>query len=150
MFGFFFVGTVAATGYMVTGGMAAVEVDTADTDLNLWVPVRLVDLGLLIGRVALPAIPEEEWRHELDDLPADLSWKEIRPMLHDFAREVGDIPEGDLVTVRTENELVNISQKRGRFRIDVDTPDTKVKITLPKRAVERIAHKSLRLANAAM
>jgi hypothetical protein len=123
------VGAVATAGYVATGGIASVQVDTPDVDLSIPVPLRLVDLGLGIARLA-GAEPElVEARRHLE---------QARPFLHDLADEIGRIPEGQLVTVRTADEWVSVEQRDGRFRIDVEAPDAKVHVSVPKRSAKRL------------
>lgn len=140
-------GTGAAVlgGYLVTGGIASVKVRTPDTNLSLPVPLRLVDMGLGVASVAgREAQIGRELRHELRDVEA---FEEVRPALHSLIDEIGSLPSGELVRVRTANESVVIEQRLGRIRIDVDAPDTEVSVTVPKRAVERIGHRVLRLVD---
>jgi hypothetical protein len=125
------VGTVATAGYVVSGGVARVAVDTPDVDLTIPVPLRLLDLGLGIARLAGADQELAEAREQLDQL---------RPFLRDLADEVGRIPEGKLVTVRTGSEWVSIEQRGGRFHIDVEAPDANVHVSVPRRAASRLLH----------
>jgi hypothetical protein len=125
------VGTVATAGYVVSGGVASVNVDTPDVDLTIPVPLRLVDLGLAIAHLAGADQELAEAREHLD---------RARPYLRDLAAEIGRIPEGKLVTVRTEHEWVSVEQRGGRFRIDVETPDANVHVSVPRRAASRLLH----------
>lgn len=123
------VGTVGAAGYVATGGVASVQVDTPDVDLTIPVPLRLVDLGLAIAHWAGADQEIAEAREHLD---------EVRPFLRDLADEIGRIPEGQLVTVRTEDEWVSVAQRKGRFQIEVEAPDAKVHVSVPRRATKRL------------
>ncbi|HVS64183.1 MAG TPA: hypothetical protein VMT85_11850 [Thermoanaerobaculia bacterium] len=125
------VGTVATAGYVATGGVASVQVDTPDVDLSIPVPLRLVDLGLAIAHWAGAERELAEAREHLE---------QVRPFLHDLADEIGRIPDGQLVTVRTETEWVSVEQRDGRFRIDVEAPDAKVHVSVPQRATKRLLH----------
>jgi hypothetical protein len=125
------VGTVGAAGYVATGGVASVQVDTPDVDLTIPVPLRLLDLGLGIAHLAGAEQEIAEAREHLD---------QVRPFLRDLADEIGRIPEGQLVTVRTEDEWVSIAQRGGRFHIEVEAPDAKVHVSVPKRATKRLLH----------
>jgi hypothetical protein len=136
-------GAIAAGAYLYSGGVASVQVDTPDVDLSLPVPLRLVDLGLGIAESASPSSSEDfASRLELPrSLFAQTEVEEWRPLLRRLADEMGSMPEGELVRVTTGREEVVISQRGGRFRVDVDAPDAQVHVSLPRRAAARILDK---------
>jgi hypothetical protein len=136
-------GAVAAGAYLYSGGVASVRVDTPDVDLSLPVPLRLVDLGLGLAGTAGPATSNDfASRLELPrSLFAETEIEEWRPLVRQLADELGSMPEGELVRVTTGSEEVVISQRGGRFRIDVDTPDAQVHVSVPRRAAARILDK---------
>ena len=72
---------------------------------------------------------------------AEAEAEEWRPLVRQLADELGSMPEGELVRVTTGEEVVLISQRGGRFRIDVDAPDAEVHISLPRRSAARILDK---------
>ncbi|HVS16783.1 MAG TPA: hypothetical protein VMV46_22960 [Thermoanaerobaculia bacterium] len=125
------VGAVATAGYVVSGGVASVAVDTPDVDLKIPVPLRLVDLGLGVARLAGVDQEIAEARAQLEP---------VRPILRDLAHEIGRIPEGKLVTVETETEWVSIEQRGGRFHVEVEAPDARVHVSVPRRAASRLLH----------
>ncbi|REJ83962.1 MAG: hypothetical protein DWQ36_22370 [Acidobacteria bacterium] len=130
------VGTLTIVGYLFTGGVASVQVENPDTDLYIPVPLRLVDLAFGVADWAAPEQELEQAREELG---------EYAPLLRDLAREIGDIPEGELLRVQDPHQQVVIAQRRGHFHIQVDAPDNHVRVTVPRRAAERLIDKSVRL-----
>ena len=138
---FFCIGTVAAVGYMVSGGIAHVTVDTQDTDLSIPVPMRILDLGMGVASVAVPASELAEVKSELN---AELG--DYRPVLEEIAGQLRDFPEGELVRVVTQNEEIVVAHTGGKFRVEVTGPDTHVKVAVPRRAMSRLARKTLAFA----
>jgi hypothetical protein len=136
-------GAVAAGAYLYSGGVASVRVDTPDVDLAIPVPLRLVDLGLGLAGAAAPAASGDfASRLELPrSLFAQTEVEEWRPLLRQLADEIHSMPEGELVRVTTGREEVVISQRGGRFRVDVDAPDAQVHVSVPRRAAARILDK---------
>lgn len=130
-------GVVAVAGYLFSGGVAAVEVDTPEVDLNIPVPLRLFDLGLGVAGFAAPDDELRQVRSELEP------WQ---PLLYDLADEIHRLPEGEIVRVKTDSELVLITHEKGRIGIEVDSEDAHIKVSAPRHAIGRIFNKSVRLA----
>ena len=134
--------TVAAAGYLFSGGIATVSVDTPDTNLSIPVPLRVVDIGLGAAELAIPESELEAVKAELDELES-LDLKELRPLFREITREVATFPEGEIVRVEGHgNETVLIEQRNGRFIIEVQGPDTHIRVSAPRRAMGRILKKS--------
>lgn len=131
-------GTVAAAGYVVSGGIANVAVDTPDADFSIPVPMRVIDLGLGVAEFA---IPDSELREVQADLNRELA--DYQPVLEEIAGQLRDFPEGQLVRVRTGSEEVTVEHTRGKFRVHVIGPDTDIRIAIPRRAMSRLAQKTL-------
>jgi len=136
----FCVASVALVGYVVSGGIATVSVDTKGADFSIPVPMRILDLGL---GVAGMTVPVSELRATQAELQTHL--REYRPVLEEIADQLHHFPEGELVRVVTENELVVVRHTRGKFRVEVVTPDAHVKVTVPRRAMSRLVRKTLAL-----
>ena len=137
--------TVAAAGYLFSGGIATVSVDTPDTDLSIPVPLRVVDIGLGAAEMAIPETELNAVKAELDELES-LDLDELKPLFREITREVATFPEGEIVRVQGHgDETVVIEQRRGRFIIEVEGPDTHVKVSAPRRAMGRILKKSFGL-----
>lgn len=130
------IGTIGIVGYLFTGGVASVQVETADTDLYIPVPLRLADLALSVASVAAPAEELAMARQEAS---------EYTPLLRELAEEISRLPEGELLRVRSDDQNVVIAQRRGHFNVQVDSPDTHVRVTVPRRAAGRLLDKSVRL-----
>lgn len=134
-------GTTVATGvYLVSGGIAHVEVETDDVDLNLPLPTRLADIGLMVARVCVPAEERQRWHREMEASfeGSSMDFSDFSPMVEDLGRQLHALPEGDYVTVDTGSEHVRIGKRRGQFEVFVDAPDTRVRVRFPSRAARRL------------
>jgi hypothetical protein len=123
--------SLAAAVYLLSGGLAVVSVETPELDLTVPVPVRIVDIGLDVAGLAMPAADRRALAAEL---PADL-----RLDLGELARELGRSTDGTLVDVRTPEESVIVRKDGGRMRVEVDAPDARVRVSMPTRGLERMA-----------
>lgn len=122
---------VTTLAYLFTGGLAMVSVETPEVDLTFPLPVRLVDIGLDVASLAMPASE----RHALaEELPTDL-----RLDLAELARELRRSADGVLVDVETATESVKVRKAGDSLRIEVDAPDARVRVALPTRGLERVA-----------
>jgi hypothetical protein len=136
----FGVASVALVGYVVSGGIATVSVDTNGADFSVPVPMRNLDLGLGVAGMTVPA---SELRATQAELQTQL--RESRPVLEEIADQLHHFPEGELIRVVTENELVVVRHTRGKFHVEVITPDAHVKVAVPRRAMSRLVRKTLAL-----
>ena len=136
----FGVASVGLVGYVVSGGIATVSVDTNETDVSIPVPMRLLDLGLSVAGMTVPASELRATQAELYE-----ALHQYHPVLEEIADQLHDFPEGELVRVVTEHELVVVRHSDGKFRVEVIAPDTHVKVTVPRRAMSRLVRKTLAL-----
>ena len=122
---------VVGTGaYIYSGGIAVCEVDTPEVSLTVPVPMRLADIGLSVARFAMP--PEELRRVRKEAAP-------FRPMIEALLSGIADIPDGTtLVSVETPTETVHFGRHGSDMRIDVDTIDAEVHVTIPARSIRRL------------
>ena len=79
-FAVFCVATMTLIGYVVSGGIASVSVDTSETDFSIPVPMRLFDLGLSVAEMTVPA---SELRAAQAELHRELG--EFLPVLVEIA-----------------------------------------------------------------
>ncbi len=133
--------TVAAATYVVSGGIANVSVDTPDADFSIPVPMRVLDLGMGVAEMA---IPDSELRAVQADLNEELG--DYRPVLEEIAGQLRNFPEGELVRVKTDSEEVVVKHTAGKFRVHVIGPDTDIRIAVPRKAMNRLAKKTLAFA----
>jgi hypothetical protein len=132
-FAMVFVGTgVALATTVMTTGLVTVSVAEGGpdgTDVFVPVPAIALDLGLGIAALAMP--PEERERLRAEVAP-------YAPALREIADELEEMPDATLVEVVTDRESVRV-EKRGRsFRIDVDSPDGQVHVTLPAATLSKV------------
>ena len=136
----FCMATVGLVGYVATGGIATVSVDTNAADFSIPVPMRLFDLGLSVAGIIVPASALRAAQAEFHE-----TLHEYRPVLEDIADQLYDFPEGELVRVVTDNERVVVRHTDGKFRVEVLAPDTHIKVAVPRRAMSRLVRKALEL-----
>ena len=136
----FCVASVGLIGDVVSGGIATVSVDTNETDFAIPVPMRILDLGLAVAGMTMPA---SELRAAQAELHEEL--REYRPVLEEIADQLHHFPEGELVRVVTEHEQVVVRHTGGKFRVEVLGPGRHITVAVPRRAMSRLVRKTLDL-----
>lgn len=120
--------TVAAT------GMVTVQVDSDDPGTpDLWIPMPalVLDLGLGIAEIAMPADERAALRAEM---------AEVTPYLRTLGRELIAMPDATLVSVESDREQVSIVKRGRNFHIDVQDDDgTSVRVSVPARSIGSLA-----------
>ena len=140
-FAVFCVATLTVVGYVVSGGIANVSVDTGETDFSIPVPMRIFDLGLGVAGLT---VPSGELRAAQAELHRELG--QYLPVLEEIADQLHHFPDGVLVRVVTEHELLVVRHAGGKFHVDVVAPDAHVTVAVPDRAMSRLARKTLAFA----
>lgn len=117
---FVLAGTVAATGTVM------VEVHDRAEGMHLWIPVPalLLDIALFAAPLVMPEDALDEARAELAPYADGLEA---------FVEALEDMPSGVLVEVDSPTEHVRVSKDGGKLRIDVDSPDAEVHVSVPVR-----------------
>lgn len=130
----FFAGTgIALAATVMTSGVVTVRVDQAEADgvdLYLPVPAALIDLGLGIARIAIPA--EEIARVRADVAP-------YQPMLRTLAEELESCPDAVLVDMVSDHESVQVTKKNRTFLVEIDAEDAHVRVAFPDRTIAKVA-----------
>ncbi len=127
----FFTSIVGAGAYLVTGGIMVCDVETPEVNLTIPVPTRLADMAFLVARVALPDEDREEIRREIGS---------FLPFIDELVGGLADIDNGTtLVSVETGQETVLIEKRLGKFLIDVDAEDAKIRVSIPARSLRRLS-----------
>jgi hypothetical protein len=140
-------GGAAGTVWMVSGGIAMVSVDTEEVDFFLPIPTRIVDLGLDATELALPVEERRQFQEQLHrDLEMAFDDDQLAETLHDVVHALRDMPAGEYVHVRSDTEEVKVGKRRGKLYVRVDTPDAKVRVSVPARAASRIGERTLAMA----
>jgi hypothetical protein len=117
--------TVAAT------GVVSVKVHENSADgANLYIPVPalLFDLAVLAAPVVIP-------ERELADIRREIA--PFRQGLKAFAEELENMPSGVLVEVQNGDEQVKITKEWRTLRIEVQSDDADVSISVPVRFLSR-------------
>jgi hypothetical protein len=123
--------TLAAT--VAAGGLVTVQVEEAGPGggrLLVPVPAALLDLGLGVAALAIPA-------GELRQLRAEAA--PFQPALAAIARGIEECPDAVLVEVVTDRESVRVTKRGATLVIDVDAEDGEVRVALPARTLTRVA-----------
>ena len=127
---------VLIAGVYIYGGVATVSVveRTEGVSISLPIPMALVHAAVATTEVFfLDEI--------LDEIEIETGgrFSEWGPAVLGILEVLEDVPNGTLfVAVEDGDESVRVSKTRGKFRIEVDSPDVTVKIALPVRSVRRI------------
>ncbi len=140
-------GGAAGTVWLVSGGIAMVSVDTEEVDFFVPIPTRFVDLGLDATELALPVEERRRFQQELHrELERAFEDDDLAETLHDVMHALREMPAGDYVHVRSATEEVKVGKRRGKLYVRVDTPDAKVRVSMPARAASRIGDRALAMA----
>jgi hypothetical protein len=123
---------VAAT--VVTSGVATVQIhdDGPDgVDLYLPMPAALLDLGLAVATVAMPA-------DELAQIRAETA--EFAPTVRALADELERMPDAVLVSVVTDDESVQVEKRGHHFHVSVDgSQGERIRVSLPAKSIGKVA-----------
>lgn len=129
-----FLGTgVALAATVMSTGMVTVSVqEDGPQGHRIFVPVPalVLDLGLGIAMLAMPAEELERIREEA---------RPFAPALGSIARELERCPDATLVEVESDRESVRVVKRGGTFVVDVDAEDGQVRVALPARSLTRVA-----------
>jgi hypothetical protein len=127
---------VLIAGVYFYGGVATVSVvdRTEGVNLHLPIPMALIQAAAATSHVFY-----------LDDLIDDIEietggrFKEWGPTALAVVQELGDVPNGTtLVSVQDGDQHVRVAKEHGKFRVEVDSPDVTVRVSVPVRSVERL------------
>ncbi len=128
--------TVLIAGVYFLGGVATVEIAERSEGMNLSfpVPMALIHAATATGQVFF-----------LDELIEEIEietggrFSEYGPAVLGILEVLDDVPNGTVfVSVEDDEESVRISKERGKFRVQVDSPEIFVKVAVPTRSVKRI------------
>lgn len=129
-----FVGTgVALAATVMASGVVTVDVrETGPGGRRVVVPVpaAILDLGLGVATLAIPAA-------ELRQLRAEAA--PFQPALAALARGIEECPDATLVEVVTDRESVRVVKRGSTLVVDVDAEDGQVRLALPARTLTRVA-----------
>lgn len=117
---------------VVTSGVVTVQVDEGGpdgTDLYLPMPAALVDFGLGVAALAMPADEMARMRREMEP---------YAPTIQGLADELERMPDAVLVEVTSDRDHVTVEKRGGHFVIDVDSDDAQVHVTVPARTISRV------------
>lgn len=129
-----FLGTgVALAATVAATGIVTVQVEERGPEgvrLLVPVPAALLDLGLGVATLAVPA-------DELRQLRAEAA--PFQPAIEAIARGIEECPDATLVEVVTDRESVRVTKRGNTLVIDVDAEDAEVRVALPARTLTRVA-----------
>ena len=121
---FVFGATIALTGFVT------VEVHDRNEGVNLYIPFPaiLIDLALFAAPMVVPDDALDDARREIAP---------YQDAIESFVEELEDIPSGVLVEFESDEEHVQVSKSWGSFKVDVQSPDTDVKVKVPARLMSK-------------
>ncbi len=120
--------------WFLGAGSLQVQVDSPDSpNLSFRVPLAFVQAGVM----AIPNRVFAEVRHELDDELGE-GWS---PSFERICDALVDSPDGLFVQVRSDDERIDISKKRGSFHILVEDGDETVRVKVPIKAIRMLGRK---------
>lgn len=123
---------VAAT--VVTSGVATVQIHEEGPDgfdLYLPMPAALLDLGLAVATVAIPA-------EELAQIRSETA--EVAPTVRALAHELEAMPDAVLVSVVSDRESVEVAKRGQYFHVSVDgSQGERIRVSLPARSIGKVA-----------
>ncbi len=122
---------VALAAVVLGSGVVMVKVHDKSPDgihLTAPVPAALVDLGLALVPLAPIAADLGAVRSEIEP------WG---PALEALADELARCPDATLVEVEDRGERVRVSKRGGKLRVEVESRDADVQVSVPVRLVVR-------------
>lgn len=121
---------LVATAIAATGTVTVRVQDHSPSGMNLIIPVPAL-LFDVAAFVAPRLIPEDALMDIRDELAP---W---RPALVEAANALEDCPTGILVDVRNRDEHVVVRKMRGRYRVNVNSTDLDLQVSVPSRIMRR-------------
>ncbi len=128
--------TVLIAGVYILGGVATVEIveRSEGIDLSLPIPMALIHAATTTSRVFFM----DEILEEIE-IETGGRFSEYAPAALGILEILDDVPNGTVfVSVQDGDESIRVSKERGKFRVQVDSPDVFVKVSVPTRSVRRI------------
>jgi hypothetical protein len=116
---------------VVRSQLVTVEIEERGPDgISLYIPLpaALVDAGLAIAPGVMPPDALADARQEIGE------WG---PFLEELAHLLTTLPDATLVTVDDGDERVLVAKRGRNLIVDVDSPDARVRVSVPVRTVER-------------
>lgn len=123
-------GAVALAGaYTFHEGLIRVDVDeyrAGGSHVHMWVPAAAVPMAMYL-------VPRETLRRACKD------GHEALPAVRAMAKELGKLPDVDLVEVKDGEQHIQIRTRNGRMQVDVDAPDQSVHVRVPLSTIDDVA-----------
>lgn len=119
---------VLAGAYTFREGLIRVDVDESragGAHVHVWVPAALVPM-------AMHLVPKG------DLCDAAQHAHEMLPAIRVFAKELGKLPDVDLIEITDGEEHAQFRTRSGKLQVDVDSPDERVHLRVPLRTLEDV------------
>ena len=114
------------------GGIMTVRVHERSEGLNIYVPVPMAVVDGAVA-TAVHVMPHDDWL----ELQADLDLGEWGPMVREVLEVLDECPDALLVEVIDAHEHVRISKEGRHLKVEVDSDDVDVRVSIPTRSVRR-------------
>lgn len=133
---------VLIAGIYLFGGVATVSVVEHEEGINLHLPIPMALVHAAAATTHVVFLDDI-----LDEIEVDTGGhlEEWGPTALAIVEMLGDVPNGTtLVSVEDGDERVRVAKERGKFRVEVDSPDVTVRVAVPVRSVERLVREIVR------
>jgi hypothetical protein len=132
----------AAWAWAAHSGVVTVNIHDHREGLHLWVPVPMALVDVALSATAVPAVHTAGLGHfTVDGVTVGLG--EIGPMVVELMEAIESMPDATLVEVRDRGDHVRVVKSGNKLLVHVEEPHASVSISIPARAVARIADRLL-------
>ncbi len=98
-------------------------------DIGISAPAILIPVAIHLAKASCPFPGAFAW-HDHADIPAGL--------VGDLLVALEGSPDGVLVEMRTDDEVVLVEKRAGKLLVDIDTPDDTIRAAVPLGAARSI------------
>lgn len=129
-------------GVFLFGGVATVSVVEHDEGFRLHLPVPMALVHAAAATTEVFFLDDI-----LDEIEIETNghFAEVAPHIVSMLEALEDVPNGTIfVEVRDGNDHVIVSKVRGKFKVQVESPDVSVNVAVPTRSVKRVVRTLVR------
>jgi len=126
---------VLIAGVFMIGGVATVSVVEHDDGMNLHLPIPMALIQAAAATTEVFFLDDILDEVEIETHGQFSQWA---PVVVEILEVLEDVPNGTvLVDVHDDEEHVVVSKVRGKFRVEVESTDISVKVSVPTRSVKQ-------------
>ena len=123
-------------GVFLLGGVATVSVVEHNDGVRVYLPVPMALVHAAAATTEVFFLDEI-----LDEIEIETGGRfaELAPQVLAMLEVLEDVPNGTiLVEVQDREDHVTVSKVRGKFKVEVESPDISVNVSVPTRSVKKI------------